>query len=399
MSQKSDLAAKRSMRFSNKLLQRLGCLGSLGVFSSGMALAQTPSPTPSAAPSVVVPTEAAADPTPPAMTSAAPSPAVVAPPEQIAPEPPVPVVIEQNPVPASPAPSVAPQPEAATAPNTYEAPDSIIFSERSSGCQFSVSPGKTAAEACGTAPSKPVATSKAAGLSKTVSNLISGVVRPKFASPDAAVASAAPVRVGPISLSSSGIGFSPNSVVKPSEFVQNYYNRTVRPLGRVGNGNISLLFPLSIPAAITSLFGWRVHPISGTTRMHTGTDIGAPLGTPVLAALTGRVIMADFFGGYGLSIALEHKDGTQQTLYAHLSEIFVKPGDVINQGAVIGRVGSTGASTGPHLHFEYRQQLEDGEWVAQDAGFALETAMGQLVKSLQVAQSNPTPEIPQVARQ
>jgi murein DD-endopeptidase MepM/ murein hydrolase activator NlpD len=233
-------------------------------------------------------------------------------------------------------------------------------------------------------------------LKKAVSTAISGgVVRPQFTAPeqaDAAPASVAPVQVGPISLGSSGIGFSS---VQPSEFVQNYYNRTVRPLGLAGNGNIALLFPLSIPSAITSLFGWRVHPITGNTRMHTGTDLGAPMGTPVLAALTGRVIMADFFGGYGLSIALEHQDGTQQTLYAHLSEIFVKPGDVVSQGTVIGRVGSTGASTGPHLHFEYRQQLADGGWVAKDAGFALETAMGQLVKSLQVAQSNPAPAIPQ----
>jgi murein DD-endopeptidase MepM/ murein hydrolase activator NlpD len=169
--------------------------------------------------------------------------------------------------------------------------------------------------------------------------------------------------------------------------VQSYYNRTIRPLGMPGNGNVTLLFPLSIPVEITSLFGWRIHPITGAQRIHTGTDLGAPMGTPVLAALTGRVIMAGLMGGYGIAIGIEHADGTQQTLYAHLSEIFVKPGDIVQQGTAIGRVGSTGNSTGPHLHFEFRQQTQDGSWVAEDAGFALEQSMAQLAKSLQVSQS------------
>ncbi|GAP97696.1 peptidase M23B [Leptolyngbya sp. NIES-2104] len=201
--------------------------------------------------------------------------------------------------------------------------------------------------------------------------------------------SVAPVEVGGFKLSVKGIDWStvtpPNPVGSAYGTVQNYYNRTVRPIGRIGNGDLKLIFPLSIPAPITSIFGWRLHPITGDARLHTGTDIGAPLGTPVLAALTGRVIMADFFGGYGLAIGLEHNAGAQQTLYAHLSEIFVKPGDIVKQGSVIGRVGSTGNSTGPHLHFEVRQQTTDG-WVAMDAGVVLETAMAELVKSMQVAQ-------------
>jgi murein DD-endopeptidase MepM/ murein hydrolase activator NlpD len=111
------------------------------------------------------------------------------------------------------------------------------------------------------------------------------------------------------------------------------------------------------------------------------------MGTPVLAALTGRVIMSDEFGGYGLAVALEHSNGTQQTLYAHLSEVFVRPGEIVTQGTAIGRVGSTGASTGPHLHFEFRQQTQDGAWVAQDPGVALETALAQLVNAIQVSQN------------
>jgi murein DD-endopeptidase MepM/ murein hydrolase activator NlpD len=213
--------------------------------------------------------------------------------------------------------------------------------------------------------------------------------------------SVAPVQVGPVSLSSGGVSWnsgdnwSPEapapSIQEGYSTVKAYFNRTIRPLGLPGNGNFKLLFPLAIPAPITSLFGWRIHPITGMARMHTGSDIGAPLGTPVLAALTGRVIMADWFGGYGIAIALEHASGNQQTLYAHLSEIFVKPGDIVQQGTVIGRVGSTGASTGPHLHFEFRQQTDQG-WVAMDSGLSLETAATELVKSLQVAQTPPAPK-------
>lgn len=180
------------------------------------------------------------------------------------------------------------------------------------------------------------------------------------------------------------------SVVQPapSLSLKDYYYRTVRPPARLGNGNIRLIFPLSIPAVISSAFGWRVHPISGDQRFHAGTDLAAPLGTPVLAAYAGRVAIADFLGGYGLAVALEHGKGNHQTLYAHLSEIFVKPGEIVSQGAVIGRVGSTGNSTGPHLHFEFRQLTPEG-WVALDAGTQLEYALAQLVKSMQVAQGKP----------
>jgi murein DD-endopeptidase MepM/ murein hydrolase activator NlpD len=201
--------------------------------------------------------------------------------------------------------------------------------------------------------------------------------------------SVAPIQAGPVSLSSSGIGWNPGSttpVGREYSTVRDYYNRTVRPIGRLGN-NIRLIFPLALPAPITSLFGWRVHPITGDSRFHSGTDLGAPMGTPVLAAYAGQVAMADFLGGYGLAVALSHNQNTQQTLYAHLSEIFVKPGEVVKQGTVIGRVGSTGNSTGPHLHFEFRQLTTQG-WVAMDAGTQLETAMADLVKAMQVAQAS-----------
>lgn len=168
-----------------------------------------------------------------------------------------------------------------------------------------------------------------------------------------------------------------------------YYRRNAQHPVRT-NGSISLIFPLSIPAPITSFFGWRVHPITGDRRFHSGTDIGAPLGTPILAAYAGKVAIADFLGGYGLAIALEHKNATQETFYAHMSEILVKPGQWVKQGELIGRVGSTGNSTGPHLHFELRQQTSEG-WVAVDPGIQLEYALAQLVQSLQTAQSTSQP--------
>jgi murein DD-endopeptidase MepM/ murein hydrolase activator NlpD len=111
------------------------------------------------------------------------------------------------------------------------------------------------------------------------------------------------------------------------------------------------------PAAgpVTSGFGWRTHPISGTRRFHAGIDIGAPAGAPVRAAGAGVVAAAGWRGGYGLTVEVDHGEGVT-TLYAHLSSIAVRPGEPVATGQQLGAVGSTGASTGPHLHFEVRVQ-------------------------------------------
>ena len=147
-----------------------------------------------------------------------------------------------------------------------------------------------------------------------------------------------------------------------------------------------MIYPLAIPAKISSAFGWRVHPISGKSRMHAGTDIAAPTGTPVLATYPGQVTTASWQGGYGLMVALAHEEATQESRYAHLSEIYVRPGQWVEQGTVIGRVGNTGFSTGPHLHFEWRHKTQEG-WVAVDSGLHLEYALDNLERALQLAQA------------
>lgn len=103
----------------------------------------------------------------------------------------------------------------------------------------------------------------------------------------------------------------------------------------------------------TSGFGLRRHPIFGIRRMHTGVDIGASRGAPVQAAAGGRVIYTGWFGGYGKIVIIDHGGGIS-TLYAHLSQILTEEGRSVRQGEIVGRVGSTGYSTGPHVHFEVR---------------------------------------------
>jgi murein DD-endopeptidase MepM/ murein hydrolase activator NlpD len=104
---------------------------------------------------------------------------------------------------------------------------------------------------------------------------------------------------------------------------------------------------------VTSGFGYRVHPIFGTGRLHAGTDFGAPSGSPIYAAEAGVVVSAGVRGGYGNATVIDHGGGVA-TLYAHQSRLGVRAGERVARGQVIGYVGSTGYSTGPHLHFEVR---------------------------------------------
>lgn len=107
------------------------------------------------------------------------------------------------------------------------------------------------------------------------------------------------------------------------------------------------------PGPINSGFGYRIHPIFKTRRMHTGVDIGASQGTSIKAAAEGKVIFADWMSGYGNTVVVDHGGG-RSTLYAHMSRITRSVGDEVTTSSELGKVGSTGNSTGPHLHFEVR---------------------------------------------
>jgi murein DD-endopeptidase MepM/ murein hydrolase activator NlpD len=113
------------------------------------------------------------------------------------------------------------------------------------------------------------------------------------------------------------------------------------------------LFSWPASGPITSPFGVRTDPITGRARRHDGIDIGAPMGATIGAAASGTVIYAGWESGYGNTIVIDH-DGAVSTLYGHCSQIFVSNGQQVERGQAIGAVGSTGRSTGPHLHFEVR---------------------------------------------
>ena len=110
-------------------------------------------------------------------------------------------------------------------------------------------------------------------------------------------------------------------------------------------------FARPVAGRVTSPFGERFHPILGYERMHKGVDLAAAYGSPIVAAADGRVVSAGWHGGYGQQVAIAH-DGGMQTTYGHMSRIAAYAGEAVRRGQVIGYVGSTGLSTGPHLHFE-----------------------------------------------
>jgi murein DD-endopeptidase MepM/ murein hydrolase activator NlpD len=366
----------------------LSCLSGMSfIGSAGVALAQTSAPPET--PAVPSANDLLTEPTPSLAVEPQPAPPEAIAPEAIAPEP-IPEPEPAEAITPAPAPEAAPlvAPDLAEkaralgsnyidstpydlGATTYQSPSAIVLSERSSGCQAIVNKGDIAP-------------------GSICAQLQNGSIAQSGGGGSAYAGGYNSVNIGPVSFSANGIGLSGRST--PS--ARDYYNLTARPPAKLSIGNVGMLFPLTIPAAITSAFGWRVHPISGESRFHSGTDIGADEGTPVLAAFAGKVQLADFMGGYGLTVVLQHDKGKEETLYGHLSELFVKPGETVKQGEVIGRVGSTGFSTGPHLHFEFRKQSADGSWVTMDPGQALEFSLAKFITDLQTGQTKkPTTQV------
>ena len=253
----------------------------------------------------------------------------------------------------------------------YEAPSSVVLKARLSGCRAVARPGLTSL--C-----RP--TLRQQRLRQLARGNFGRSVAPLDRS---SIASGIrPIQLGPINITAEGFRVATN--LKTQQSVLSYDYRDPESQSQQGN----FMFPLTVPSPVTSVFGWRVHPLFGSFSFHSGTDIGAPLGTPVLAAYPGTVEVADYVNGYGLTVVLNHNKNTLQTLYGHLSEIFVVPGESIQQGTVIGRVGSTGNSTGPHLHFETRQLTADG-WIAVDSEAKLETGLARLDRAIRLAGSQP----------
>ena len=128
--------------------------------------------------------------------------------------------------------------------------------------------------------------------------------------------------------------------------------------GAAITGSTNFAWPVSC-RYITSCVGYRLHPVSGVWKYHSGMDIGCAYGDPISASEAGTVCIADWNGGYGNCVMIDHNNG-YYTLYGHMSSIAVSMNQVVSKGQTIGYVGSTGVSTGPHLHFEIRQANADG---------------------------------------
>ncbi|MFM7471664.1 MAG: M23 family metallopeptidase [Nodosilinea sp.] len=247
----------------------------------------------------------------------------------------------------------------------------VVFADRSGACQINIS-AQGGPSACHTP----------------------GQVQARRPLSQVSRKSSSGLQIGPINISEQGLSLGNTLVISREQL-----NARLNPLNLLRRGQEAYLFPLSIPASISSLFGWRLHPLEHDWRFHSGTDLAAPIGTPVLATQAGRVAVADFVGGYGLMVILRHGDSHLESRYAHLSQLAVRPGEWVEQGEVIGLVGSTGNSTGPHLHFEMRQLTNQG-WVAMDPMEVLQYGLANLIKVINnpmVALAGATPPAPERA--
>lgn len=143
-----------------------------------------------------------------------------------------------------------------------------------------------------------------------------------------------------------------DQLVRESEQLGGLIRQKIAASTGIVRGTGRFVFPAN--ANISSGFGNRVHPILGYSRFHAGIDFSASYGSAIRAADSGRVIFSGWYGGYGQAVIIDHGNGIS-TLYAHASRLLVSEGQNVQQGQSIAAVGSTGLSTGPHLHFEVRQ--------------------------------------------
>ncbi|MFM7527667.1 MAG: murein hydrolase activator EnvC family protein [Nodosilinea sp.] len=141
-------------------------------------------------------------------------------------------------------------------------------------------------------------------------------------------------------------------LLRDSEQLAGLIRQRLAAQSGIVRGTGRFIFPAN--AAISSGFGNRVHPILGYSRFHAGVDFSASYGSTIRAADSGRVIFSGWYGGYGQAVVIDHGNGLS-TLYAHASRLFVREGQTVEQGQPVATVGSTGLSTGPHLHFEVRR--------------------------------------------
>ncbi|MCD6546881.1 MAG: M23 family metallopeptidase [Thermotogae bacterium] len=148
-------------------------------------------------------------------------------------------------------------------------------------------------------------------------------------------------------------GFTTNKVLRVGEEI--FIPKNI--IGKYFNISGKLIWP--VYGEISSPYGWRIHPITGKRQFHTGVDIAAPEGVPIFAPLDGVITYTGWRSGYGLTVEMQSKDFTFR--FGHMSKIDVYAGQTVKQGNIIGRIGNTGISTGPHLHFEvrYRKDLEN----------------------------------------
>ena len=144
------------------------------------------------------------------------------------------------------------------------------------------------------------------------------------------------------------------ALLAPYEF--NKGDRLVIPGIKINFDTYRVPFETQSWGRISSRFGYRFHPVKRVRKLHEGLDIPKPYGTPIYPARSGRVISAGWHDGYGMIVVIQHSDGWT-TRYGHMSKLYVKNGEMVARGkTMIGRVGSTGISTGPHLHFEVRDR-------------------------------------------